>query len=257
MKKTILISTGVVIALAVVATVLISSKILKDNNQVKSVENEYAKILKKQEKKTENGDETEDSNAKSAKDYARIFRKIANGNPEDANEYSQLLAKITSEPLEIDDDVFSIAEDYAQLFEKISEGNMDFGIQQVKIVENNLVVDYIDIRGYSVRILDDKAETYYVNEDDSLGKYRIEIVFHEARGSEELSKIYPRGKIHELKDVPSALESKIKIAFAYPPDDSVFVIYIGSDEYIGIKEERYTKINRPIGSIKLAIEKSS
>lgn len=65
---------------------------------------------------------------------------------------------------------------------------------------------------------------------------------------------YLLGKVHQLKDSPD-LTSEFNVRIAYPPDDSMFVVYIGSDESIRIKERDITSINRSKSSVEFAIEK--
>lgn len=111
---------------------------------------------------------------------------------------------------------------------------------------------------YSIRIMD-KEEREYLGErlveaDGLLGRYRIEIMFYDAKGSPALAKEYPLGTVHEINDVSVGLKSKYKIRIAYPPDDSKFVIYIGSDEPINVKEQESKRIGSRKGNIELILE---
>jgi len=196
--------------------------------------------------------------------HAELFKRIADGEAGREKEYAQLLKTITDNTIEFsDNEVFIIADDFAKIFSDIAEGNVDFGIQEVKVVEDSskellLIIDYIDVRGYSVRMIDGDEMVYFgerlVEYDGSLGKHRIKITFYESHASERFAEQYPLWNAHELKSVPADLGGILKIKGTYSPEHA-FVLYIGSDELISISEQDFTRLNRPIGRIELMIKR--
>ena len=52
------------------------------------------------------------------------------------------------------------------------------------------------------------------------------------------------GKAHQLKEVPADQAAAFNIRIAYPPDDSLFVVYIGSDQPIHINAQESTPLDR-------------
>lgn len=110
----------------------------------------------------------------------------------------------------------------------------------------------------SVRMLDKDEKIYWGNrlvEDSDLGDYRMEILFHNMRASETLANEYPIGTVHRLKDVPADQSSAFNIRIAYPPDDSLFAVYIGSDQPIGMKEPESIPLDDPKHCIELVMKK--
>ncbi|MCL1790246.1 MAG: hypothetical protein FWG40_02630 [Peptococcaceae bacterium] len=140
----------------------------------------------------------------------------------------------------------------------------DKGVQQIRIVENSsewtIVINYIDIGGYSIRKMDkdENEEVYFgeilVEDDGLLGENRIEIMFYGAKASYKLINRYPFGIVHKLKDVPADLKSNFNIRTTSFPGFSGFAVRIGSNEPINIEEQDYTQIHHAIGSIKITIE---
>ncbi|PWM42884.1 MAG: hypothetical protein DBX47_07725 [Clostridiales bacterium] len=196
-----------------------------------------------------------------------MFERISKGSSANAEDYAQLVKEITKGTVEFNkNEVFSLSENFAAFYEKIADGFDDFGVQDIKIVEEifgkrDLCIEYIAIYGYSVRILNEDERLFYgehpdVREEpaDLMGKYRVEISFYDSEAASELIKKYGGNKIHEFEEVPESSKSKFKIRMGNP-DDSTFIIYIGSDEPIKIKEQDYIKVNYPMGSIKIPIEK--
>lgn len=133
----------------------------------------------------------------------------------------------------------------------IGEDRFSDGIKHVKITTNSLSQKLLSIEHgggysqnakYSVRLMDQEDLEYYgerlIKNDGSLGKYRIEIMFYDLKASSSLAKEYPIGAVHEINDVLDGNISTYKIRIAYPPDDSMFVMYVGSDEPISISEQK-------------------
>lgn len=138
----------------------------------------------------------------------------------------------------------------------------DVGVQQIRAVRDisgkiSLNIDYIDCYGYSVSILEEGEDMYLgenlLGDDGSLGKYRIKIGLSDTKASKKLYKQYPAGTVHELAGVP-AEKAKFKMRMIRP-DDGGLIIYIGSDEPIDAAKQDFTKINFPIGTIKIPLEK--
>ncbi len=118
-------------------------------------------------------------------------------------------------------------------------------------------IGYSDNSSYSVRAMAEGELIYQgerlVKDDGLLGQYRIEIVFHGARASTALSKEYPLGMVHEIIDVSDGLKSKYRIRLVYPPDDSMFIIYIGSDEPLNVNNMDNVKYGGKKGTIELVL----
>ena len=134
---------------------------------------------------------------------------------------------------------------------------IEFAVESSKY---SIVINYIDIGGYSIRKMDrDEKEEVYIGErlvedDGSLGEYRIEVMFYGAKASNELFNEYPYGIVRKLKDISDDLKSNLNIRTTSFPGFSGFAIHIGSSEPINIEEQEYTKINRIIGNIEIRLK---
>ena len=157
----------------------------------------------------------------------------------------------------------------AVLFINASNGEEKYpeGVRNVKITENNsgqrvLRIEhgggYSENSHYSVRMMAQDDKEFYgeklIENNGSLGKYRIEIMFGSVKASSALYKDYPSGTVHEIKDVSDVINSIYKIKIAYPPDDSMFVIYVGSDEPITVSEQKYISTKGVRGTIDIVLE---
>jgi len=258
MKKA-LISTIAVFASQLILLSLLAACSTRD--PVKQIAGEYNQ-LREQNGRGRNMTE-EQQESKDALRYAQLFKKIANGSVEREKEYAELLITITENTIEFNEnEVFTLAEDLAKIYTDIAEGNDDFGVQKIKVIEDTkeltIIIDYIDIRGYSVRPLDEDKMEYsgeqLVEYDGSLGEHRIEITFYDASASERFAEQYPIWATHDIKEVPAYLGVKLKLKGVYSPDHA-FVLYIGSDEPISIDEQDFMSLNRPMGSIELIIRR--
>jgi dTDP-4-dehydrorhamnose 3,5-epimerase-like enzyme len=268
MKKSLISTIFVFVSLLIMLSLFAACE-AKD--PIKQIASEYAQIREQIERgnSTTEGSENKSGSDKTegerdnALSYANLFDKIADGEVEKEKEYAQLLRTITENTIEFgDNEVFIVAGDLAKMYSDMSEGSNDFGVQEIKVVENSskelvLIIDYIDVRGYSVRTIYEDEMEYsgerLVEYDGSLGKHRIEITFYESSASARFAKQYPLWNAHELKEVPADLRVKLKCKGVYSPDHA-FVLYIGSDEPISINEQDFTRLNRPIGSIELMIK---
>ncbi|MCL1791714.1 MAG: hypothetical protein FWG40_10300 [Peptococcaceae bacterium] len=260
MKKTIvLIVTGGVVIIMLSAIFLLVHRIdTRYASEVVKIEKDYVKIRERVEKQQKKGIEVD-----FADDYILLFTQISEGHVEDAKDYAQLVRRITQGTIAFEDEeVFGVAKDLTQVFKKMADGFDDFGIQQIRIVndagESLLVIDYFDIKGYSIRKMDKEEKLYsgeqLIEDDGLLGENRIEIMFYGAKVSNELANIYPLGIVHELKGVQTELESSFNIMIGYPiPGFSGFVVHIGTNEPLNIKEQDFTSIDRPIGIIEIAV----
>jgi hypothetical protein len=141
------------------------------------------------------------------------------------------------------------------------------GVQHVEVVERNsgrktIFIAYgfgtSDHASYSIRVMDQGEKVFLgerlVEDDGLLGKYRMEVMFHDIKGSPALAKESPLGKVHELIDASSRLKSEYRIRIAYPPDDSSFVIYIGSDEPLNVDEVEYARLSPFGGRIAIPLD---
>ena len=251
-----------VISLPLGVFLLINAKLNNDSSvpsQVGSIEKTYNKLLK--EIKRTSANENENLNEKFAEDYSRLFAKIAQGVPAYAKDYAELFREITHNTIEFEDDeVFSLAENISQFYAKTADNETDTGIQQIRFVENDLgkellIVDYFgDVSGYSTRLMDEDEMEFigmdYAENDGALGKYRIEIVLSDTKLSEKFINRYSLGKIYEIENASSKLNLRVSTNFSYG-----CFLYIGSDNQINIAEQEFTKLNYPMGSIELVIEK--
>lgn len=224
------------------------------NDTIESLEKEYIHLQEIDEQMTEN---------ESALEYSKLFAKISDGNKAWKSEYANLVRNITNDSLEFDDDaVFEIAGDLAEYYRNMSEGNDDFGIHGIKIIKSDLnelslVIDYIDVRAYSVRLMEsdepDYSSEFPSEYDGSLGKYRVEIMFYDSLPSRKFVDQYPISDVHELIDVPEEYKGIFKISTDYTVNHG-FVVYIGSDEILAVEEQEFTKPGRLIGSIEIKFD---
>lgn len=257
MKKTLISAISVFVFLPAMFLLLAAST---NDDPVKRIADEHIELREQIEGGTTMTDGAQ--NIKIALGYAELFEKIADGTADRENEYAQLLREITQYTIEFDDnEVFAIADDLARDYSYMAEGNEDFGVQEIKVSEDNskgvsLIIDYIGLRGYSVRMMDDDEMEYsgenLVEYDGSLGKNRIEITFYDASVSARFAEQYPIWDDHELKGVSADLGIKLNIKGVYTSDHAV-VIYIGSDNPLSISEQEFTGLNRPTGSIEVVI----
>lgn len=141
------------------------------------------------------------------------------------------------------------------------------GVQKVEIVERNsgrktILIDYgsgsSDHPSYHARVMDQGEKVFLgerlVEDDGLLGKYRMEVMFHQITGSPTLAKEYPLGTVHELNDGSGLQKSEYRIRIASPPDDSSFVFYIGSDEPLNVDEVEYARLSPFGGRIAIPLE---
>ena len=77
-------------------------------------------------------------------------------------------------------------------------------------------------------------ENRSVPNDGSLGRYQVEVLFFDVQASEAFAERYPAGKIHTLAGVPEKWRGAVRIRIAYPPDDTMFAVYIGADRPIDV-----------------------
>ena len=102
-----------------------------------------------------------------------------------------------------------------------------------------------------------KDEKVYLGEqlvyDEELGTYRIEIRFGDTAASTKLVKKYPLGKVERL-DGKKDLDAELKVRINYPPDDSDFIIYIGSDKPINIDEFDSRQLDNVKGTLNIPFE---
>ena len=258
MKK-ILISTILVSFLVSIVVLMFSS--CTNDDSIKQIEEEHDHLREQIEKGDAVSEGAEDK--ANALEYAKLFEKIADGAVAQKKEYARLLRKFTENSIEFNDnEVFSLAEDLSKIYTQMAEGNDDFGVQKIKVFEDSskkksLIIDYINVRGYSVRLMDENEKEYsgeyLVEYDGSLGKHRVEISFYDASASEKFTEQYSIWNAHKLEDVPTDSELALSIKAVYTPDHA-FVIYLGSDKPLNIKEQDFTKLDRPIGRIEIAIE---
>jgi len=267
MKKSVLIAIGIV---AIAALLGVSLLFINANNigngsaedtSPKSIAKDYARIRAE----IEGGHFSSASRGAIEKEYVPILRRIAEGDRKYAKEYAKLFKEITSDPIEFEaDEVFSIAADYSEFYAQMGEGTDDFGVQHIKIIEDNsgklsLNIDYIfSISSYNVRMLEKGEKPFWADEQfsfdgESLGEYQIEIQLNGATISEKMYKNLSAADVEKLKDVPVGLWSRFNI-MVRSFDDYAF-IYIGSDEPINIEEQDFTKVNSLKGSIEIALEK--
>ena len=102
-----------------------------------------------------------------------------------------------------------------------------------------------------------KDEKVYLGEqlvyDEELGTYRIEVRFGDTAASTKLVKKYPLGKVERL-DGKKDFDAELKVRINYPPDDSDFIIYIGSDKPINIDEFDSRQLDNVKGTLNIPFE---
>lgn len=92
-----------------------------NTESVQQLESEYENIREK-------ADKGELSDQVLAKEYAKLFQSIAEGNNNQASEYATLLRAITYNECDFDDaEVFEVAESYAKVMGKWQMGLMTLG----------------------------------------------------------------------------------------------------------------------------------
>ena len=127
-------------------------------------------------------------------------------------------------------------------------GIVGFDISQNADGGATLTFKYLDITGYSVRIVSEDEGMYIgdgmIPYDGSLGKYRVMISIYDASPNSE-------GFAKELKTL-GAINSHLNVRTAYP-DDSTIVIYICSDHPLIAEEKEGFKPNALGGSFKVKI----
>ncbi len=254
MKK-IIVAIGGVIALLM--SLLFFTGANENNNSPAQVRKEYAIFQERLQKNVDTSADQEELFSIAE----RICAKIADGSASNQTEYAQLLREITKNTIQFqDEEVFDIARELAEVYAIMSEGEADFGIQNVRIAKTDteemlLLFDYIGVRGYSVRMMqEDDMEysgDYLVAYDGSLGKNRIEITFYDARASEKFMEQYAPWQVHDLQ---SDFQSGLKLKGVYTPDHG-FIVYIGTDEAIHVEEQSFTETNHPKGTIQINIGK--
>lgn len=136
------------------------------------------------------------------------------------------------------------------------------GLQSISVSEKtsgelSLRVGYVDSRGYSTRIMDEEDQEYVgdylVDYDQSLGKYRVEIAFYDTVAAEKFCKQYTPGKTYELTKFPGDSQNPLKFKGVYTPGHK-FILYIGSDVPLEIKEQAFTELVLPIGTLNFTIK---
>ena len=149
----------------------------------------------------------------------------------------------------------TVANELSLCYKLLENGREYLGVQNVWIEKtsdgNALMFEYADVTSYSIRQMNEDEKEYLsdalVAHDEAFGKYRIEITFHDAKASKTFSEKYSPDTVYELKDVPSALNGKVKIRCTYVGGSS-FTVYIGSDEVLNVQENKNVKLNHIVGT---------
>lgn len=198
--------------------------------------------------------------------YAGLFEKISEGQRRYQRELADLVRKITNKSIEFtDDEVFVLAADLATVFSEMAQGNADFGIQNIAVKHSDadtivLQINYIDVPRFSVRVLDESDEWYspefLVPYDGSLGKYCVQIIFHDTAICAKFTEKYSLNEIHDLAGVSSVFGHSVKIRAVSTPDHG-FVIYVGSDAPIHAATQESVPLNFPTGSVCITLAKQS
>ena len=140
------------------------------------------------------------------------------------------------------------------------------GIQKIRVSSSGsdkitLKFNYFGSHGYKVELVDpdENINARYaekVSFNENLGKYRIRITFMDTDVRDKALEQYRdpvADGVYVLKGVPQNLENKLRICFSYP-DDSQFVIYIGSDEPLQVEDQDFINLDhRPIGTVRVLI----
>jgi len=257
-KKLLYVVVGVVLAASLAVVLLLSTN--KEANRIDGafleIERDYAFFLGKASAAI-----TEEDEKELTEEFAQLLFRISQGKKNSKKEYAQLLREITHGDFSFEDnEVFSMAEELAQLIMEMAEGTLDYGVQRVRITEAKrgkkiLVIDHIGARAYSVRTLTE--EWVYVNESEKhfdvrdLGDYRVLINFSDTAASMEFCDKYAPGIAHEVQDMLNDITTNFKIGITHT--NHSLQIILGSDEPINVTEQEYVRVDRPKGSIEIAL----
>lgn len=255
-KSLVLISLiGVVLILAVLFVAAYSSRI-----PLSRINEKYNEISEK----LSNGNITEEEEKKLQLELSELFLDISLGKKETQSAYAELLRKITNNAYEFDDgEVFQLASQLHELMKTMEEKGKDvLGVQDIKMAtdalgNNSLIVSYMGVERYSVRMMDEAEEEYtmgdYTSEyNGDLGKYRIEIMFYDSGSSVHFRELYPVGEVCE-PEYNDTMSQTLKFRCAYTPDHA-FVIYVGSNEPINVEKIDREKLKSPIGDIEIVFK---
>lgn len=129
-----------------------------------------------------------------------------------------------------------------------SRGDL-FGVRRIGMEkdlsgEYALTIDCFGIYGYRIEPMAETDPVFRGEQEvpaEELGQYRFAVWLSDARATRALAEKYPLCRLHTLEDVPKELAGKVNVYLAYPPDDSLFVVYIGSDEPLDTAAQPFTK----------------
>lgn len=136
------------------------------------------------------------------------------------------------------------------LYAGIQHGRGDlFSVRRVGVERSlsgsyALTIDCFGIYGYRVEPMEETDPVFRGEQEvplEELGQYRFAVWLSDAYAAHTLAEKYPLCQLHTLEDVPKEWEGKVNIYLAYPPDDSLFVVYIGSDEPLRAEAQPFTK----------------
>ena len=220
-----------------------------NENIIDSIQNDYKQIQSDISSK-------KISESEAFHKYSLLMDKIAKGDASQKSAYADTLRQIINNSIEFnDDEVFSVANELSLCYKLLEKGREYLGVQNVWIEKtsdgNAFMFDYADVTSYSIRQMNEDEKEYLsdalVAHDEAFGKYRMEITFHDAEASKTFSQKYSPDTVYELKDVPSALNGKVKIRCTYVGGSS-FTVYIGSDEVLNVQENKNIKLNHIVGT---------
>lgn len=223
-------------------------------NQFEQIKAEYMELC------TKMNDNSEMPQTEIAASYANLCKQISEGKDDQAREYADLLEEITGGTVTIaEDEVFELAKDYGEIFAELASSETDFGLQDIVIAGQNetiITVSYkSDVRAYSVEQMGENEMEYsgdsLVSPDGSLGRYRMKIVFYDAKPSNVFLQKYPVGEVHQIANYANEV---LNMRCEYTSDHG-FVIYIGSEAFLGVNKQDITELTRPIGDVEIIIGK--
>ena len=242
------------IILCVCVLILISGCGETKIKHYEQIKEEYMELCTKMK------DNSEMSQTEIADAYANLCKKISAGKVEQAKEYAGLLREITGGTATIaEDEVFELAADYGDIFAEMASGKTDFGLQDITIDgqdEMKVTISYKgEVRAYSVQQMKEEEMEYsdsgdeLIMPDSSFGKHRVKIMFYDANPSDAFLQKYSVGKVHQIDSSANVL---LNIRCTYTSDHG-FVIYIGSESLLDVKEQGVTELTRPMGNVEIII----
>jgi hypothetical protein len=138
------------------------------------------------------------------------------------------------------------------------------GIQSIRLYNKGdevyLKIKYVDCMGYSVESLKNNETIMIgereVNYSNLIGENATQITLYETKISDKLKKDYEYFEVYDVNLKVSETKGDIDIKFILcPSPEHSLKIYLGFDNDFQTFINEYTKINSPLGTIRLELGK--